>query len=151
MILQKSPLASSVPGRIRLRDPALREPQRSARLKAALMEVGSMMTVEANPISGSLLLRYDVTQCDRTAMEEKVMALTAHEFGSCTTRPRKRPAGRATARRLNRFAKLSMLGCFPISLVFAAMGGKRLHAVTGVLFSLAMLLHLAIHRRHVLK
>lgn len=148
---QKLALASSAPGRIRLREPALREPQRRARLTAALMDLGGMMAVEANPVTGSLLLRYDVTHCDRTAMEEKVVTLAAIELDSCTTPPRKMPARRATARQLNRFAKLSMLGCFPLSLGFVAMGGKHLHAVTGVMFSLAMMVHLAIHRRHLLK
>lgn len=172
-------LVSCLPGRIRLRHPALRQPAERTRLAATLAAIDGMLSVDANPAVGSLLLHYDPTRRARAAMEAQVAAQTAQALDAaaapipeqptadtvpddalpCETVPDAtadatadaRRRRRSTAKRLNRLAKLGMLASLPLSLAAVAFGGKRLHAVSGGAFTLLLLAHLVIHRRHLLQ
>lgn len=159
---RKNALVSCLPGRIRLRHPALRDKRCNARLATALSTLNEALTVEPNLTAGSVLFRYDPTRCDRRAMEARVGALCGRELGEPATaaEPAEERTGaadtpapaaarrRSAAKQFNRLAKLAMLASFPLSLALAAQGEKRLHAVTGGAFTLFLLVHLIVHRRH---
>lgn len=186
-------IVSAIPGRIRLRDPRLRERAPNERLRARLAALEGVRSVVGNPATGGLLLHYDATRVDRAAMESGVEAAAASELapgappvpnarpraaaaraGAVVRLERKRPPGdsgprsewettghverrgrphsaRALARQLNGYAKLGMIGSLGASLALAAAGSKRLHIATGGLYLAFLAMHMAVHRRHLLK
>jgi len=186
-------IVSAVPGRIRLRDPGLRERQRHERVRVRLADLDGVRSVEGNPATGSLLLRYDVAAIARSAMEARVEAAAAGELGEGASGGPHRPvraaapraieakgvehariapapaagadweasgrvdrrgpphSGRAIARRLNGYAKIGMLASLGASLGLAAAGAKRLHIATGGVYLALLGIHMAVHRRHLLK
>lgn len=52
-------ITSAVPGRVRLRDPALRPPRALAHMQSALRARAGVTRVKTNPHTGSVLLQYD--------------------------------------------------------------------------------------------
>lgn len=156
-------IVSSIPGRLRLRHPLLRRAQQSNEVAARLRSIVGVLSVEANPATGSLLLHYDSARCDRSSMETQVAATArfddAAPFGMLPPQSETRPQPQAPSpsrkrgpgRELNRLAKVGMVVSFPVSLAFAAAGGKRLHALAGGVFTLLLLIHLAVHRHHLLR
>ncbi|MBK6998866.1 MAG: hypothetical protein IPH35_02435 [Rhodoferax sp.] len=155
-------LASCLPGRIRLRHPALREGRCNARLQAALHTLDGALIVEPNVTVGSLLFHYDLTRCDQRTMESQVAILCGRVLGEPATAsdlPDEAKMAtapvverrRSTPRQFNRVAKVAMLASFPLSLALAALGKKNLHAVTGGVFTLFLLVHLGVHRRNLIK
>lgn len=136
-------IVSSLPGRIRLRDPALRQPDRLARLGAALEALAGVLAVEGNLKAGCLVVRYEAAGREVEAMEAAVEALVDAEFSR--PRPGLRPSTRV---RLNRYAKRGMAVSLGASLVLAAAGYKRWHILTGGAFVACLAVHLAVHRRH---
>lgn len=147
-------IVSSIPGRLRLRHPLLRQHERSDDLSTRLRGLEAVVSVEANPITGSLLVIYDAARCARAAMERQITGLgeSRGETGPADRgNESPAPSSRAAARQLNRLAKLGMMASLPVSLAFAAAGGKKLHALTGGVFSVLLLAHLVVHRRHLLK
>ncbi|HMN81736.1 MAG TPA: hypothetical protein PKA20_17685 [Burkholderiaceae bacterium] len=195
----RSPLIiASIPGRLRLRDPGLRQRLRCEAAAGRLRAIDGVVSVEPNPAAGSVLLRYDVGRCDIAAIEAAAAAVVAallpndgsgrgpSERSSAgpgegphrqsadrtpssrsdratrrTTDRRIAPltqaqvaqrlARRRAALRWNRYAKLAMLVTLPTSIALAAAGAKKLHIVTGGLFTSMLLLHLTTHRRHLLQ
>lgn len=141
-----SRIVSSLPGRIRLRDTALRQPDRLERLRAVLAGMDGVLSVEGNAKTGSLLLHYDAASTDTDLIEASVEQAADAEFAS--PRPAYRPSTRV---RLNRYAKRGMLVSLTASLVLAAAGQKRWHAITGGAFVACLLVHLAVHRRHLMR
>lgn len=139
-------IVSSLPGRIRLRDPALRQPDRLDRLCAALRDIDGALSVEGNRQTGSVLLRYRADMAPVETVEAAVERAAEAEF----SRPRPGPKP-STRVRLNRYAKRGMLASLAVSLALAAAGNKRWHAVSGGVFVSLLLVHLAIHRRHLLR
>lgn len=147
-------IVSSIPGRLRLRHPLLRRSAQSIDWSARLGALDGVLSVEANPRTGSLLVHYDVSRCGRAAMEAQITGLgesSSEPEAADTIDDSPSPSRRATAREWNRLAKLGMMASFPVSLALAATGSKKLHAVTGGVFSLLLLAHLVVHRRHLLK
>lgn len=119
---------------------------------ARLQAIDGMTSVEASAAAGSLLLRYDVDRCSRAAMEACAGDALAAALGREPGVPRATPPTRKqAAREWNRVAKLGMLASLPVSLALAAAGSKRLHAVSGGVFTLLLLVHMAVHRRHLVK
>ena len=141
-----SRVASSIPGRIRVRDTALRQPDRLARLHAALQAVGGVLDVESKVATGSVIVRYDAARFAPEAMENLVEQHVDAELA----RPRSKfpPSARV---RINRAAKAGMLGSLAVSLALAAAGNKRWHAASGLVFVACLGVHLTVHRRHLLR
>lgn len=139
-------IVSSVPGRIRLRDPALRQSDRLERLTVALTALEGMLAVEGNVKAGSLILRYEAAGRDVEAIEELVESLVDAEFSR--PRPGLKPSTRV---RLNRYAKRGMAVSLGASLALAAAGYKRWHILTGGAFVACLAVHLAVHRRHLFR
>lgn len=144
-------IVSSVPGRLRLRDPALRCALRLDRLRGALATIAGIGAVEANLSAGSLVVRYDPARLTREAVEARIEAVAAKVLDS-EPRP---PAGERHAGtlrvRANRAAKRGMLGSLAASLLLVAMGHRRWHAFSGGLFLAFLAIHLAAHHRRLLR
>jgi hypothetical protein len=150
-------IVSSISGRIRLRDPSLRESGRHEDMKRMLQTFDGMSSVEGNVRTGSFLLRYDPVRVGKAAMESRVLAAAAAVIpgpnppagsGTVWSGPERR---RPLSRRLNTAAKVGMLGSLGTSLILAAAGKKHLHAAAGSVFTALLAIHLAVHRRHLLK
>lgn len=139
-------IASSQPGRVRLRNAALRDPQRLERLHGSLAKWKGVLGVETNPKAGSVVVRYDATRLERRHIEARIEAVAAAELA----RPLPQ-RGRITRVQVNRYAKRGMLASLAVSLLLAAAGLKRWHAASGGVFLASLLVHLAVHRRHVLR
>lgn len=187
-----SRIVSALPGRIRLRDPALRAPRTNERLQTVIAKFDGVRSVEGRTRSGSVVLLYDTTTTDRSSMEARVEAAAAAELsprddapgrpappavarntaarnvsgsrtgplaaGSPTPRgsvsgDRRGPpfSRRAILRRLNGYAKVGMMASLGASLALAAAGNKRLHIATGSVYLALLGIHMAAHRRQLLK
>jgi hypothetical protein len=127
------------------------------RLEAELASWDDMVSVDGNRSIGSLLLIYDATRTVPAWMEARIEALMADMAGTAlvSVKPLSAPSSapqsrRPTLRRLNRHSKLGMVASLALSL--AAVGAsKRLHAATGAIYLVMMLIHMATHRRHLFK
>jgi len=162
-------IVSFIPGRIRLRHGVLREPQCLDRLAAAVARWRHVHAVTGNARTGSLLVQYDAAALDDGCCAARLAAAVgklpganakenakagAGETGAYSRRhggaPRAQGGGTPRVR-ANRWAKRGMLLSLAISLALAAAGGKRWHALSGVLFLHALAVHLWAHRRHILR
>ena len=139
-------IVSAVPGRLRLRDAALRDSEKLERLRCTLAAFGGVQSVDSNHKAGSLVVRYDVASLEPRRIEAQVEAAAAVELAKPS------PRGRKSRRvQVNRYAKRGMLASLGVSLLLAAIGRKRWHALSGGLFVACLLVHLGVHRRHVLR
>lgn len=156
-----NPFVSTLPGRIRLRHPALRAQPSHAALAARLAALG--VVVQGNPAIGSLLLTFDAADAGMPArIRAEVAAALPHpapEHGASPARavphvgkrialPKSRKA--SAKWEINRAAKIGAIVSMAVSL--AALGtSKKLHAQAGIVFVAMMLAHMAVHWRRTLK
>lgn len=75
-------IVSALPGRIRVREPALRARKTNERLQTVLADFDGVLSVEGNQKTGSLLVRYDVRKVSPQAMEAQIEAAVGAESGS---------------------------------------------------------------------
>ncbi|MDR2165186.1 MAG: hypothetical protein LBO79_06085 [Zoogloeaceae bacterium] len=136
-------IVSSIPGRIRIRHKAFSSPQRGARAKAALLALDGVGHVEVHADAASLIVHYDAGTIPVEAMEIAVDAIADAELNL----PRDGQERTAT---LNRYAKYGMLSSLAVSLLLAANGARRAHALAGGVFIACLGLHLLHHRARVL-
>jgi hypothetical protein len=156
-----SSIASSIPGRLRLRHVALRHVDRLAQLRAAVATWPGVQTLTANPTTGSLLVMYYPAVLSeaqaRQRGEAAVTSLLPRTRGATPSAQVVRPAVRMprvpdwSPARVNRVAKPMALGSLLASLAFAAAGTKRLHVVAGAAFLPALGAHLWIQRRNLFR
>lgn len=139
-------IVASIPGRIRLRDPALRQAARLARLAASLQTLAGVRAVDGNPGAGSIVIHYDAAAASVDAMEAAIEQ--AAERALTEARSNYRPSTRV---RINRYAKRGMLLTLSTSLALAALGQKRWHALAGGAFIGCLGVHLLVHRRNLLR
>lgn len=160
-------IASSLPGRLRLRAPALRQTTARRTLADRLMSLVGALDVVENPRAGSLVLNYDAKRVDATTIERAAVgAARALGMVPSTGKPPKvvtkqartsapSPAKRAVSPslrvRANRVAKRGMLGSLMVSMALAAAGSRRWHVISAGAFLAFLALHLTVHRRHVLR
>lgn len=160
-------LCSRLPGRIRVRHPALRARAGHSTLAEQLARWDGMISVEGNLSTGSLLLHYDVARCVPADMEARVAEAAAAIIGITATpaatpapTPRLAPTpqlaaisrritSRSTLRQLNRGAKIGMMASLPLSLAALAFS-KRTHTAAGVVFVALTLVHMTANRRYLL-
>lgn len=156
-----TPIASALPGRIRLRHPLLRQPARNRDLADRIAALDGLRVADSSTTAGSLLILYDPARTARTAAEAQVAAAAAAVLNiapspSAATPPSPaappsppangRAVGQTATRALNRAAKIGMMGSMVATL--AALGvGKRLHAGAGAVFVAMMLVHMTIQRK----
>ncbi len=142
-------IASSTPGRIRLRHPSLRDPQRSERLPLQVARWRHVREVRANPQAGSLIVRYDNEKLNDASLARRLES-SITKLGATPLKLPAKPGG-TTRVQANRWAKRGMLGSLAVSLVLAAAGQKRWHALSGGGFLASLAVHLWVHRRHILR
>lgn len=139
-------VASSLPGRMRLRGPALRDAALSARMQARVAGWRHVSSVEANPRTGSLLVHYDAA-----GLKPDVVAARINKAITGLQRPPVSGHEGSSRVRVNRYAKRGMLVSLTTSLLLAGAGLKRWHALSGGLFVASLAVHLWVHRRHILR
>lgn len=155
-------IVSSTPGRIRLRHARLQSGTARAALCRALETVEGVTSTTANPKAGSILVVYDPRRCTAAALEAAIAdhcnaAWTSPpgQGGNATAAPppasAAQPHAPSTRVRVNRIAKRGMLLGLGASLALAALGNKRWHAATGLVFVGCLAAHLTVHRRHLLR
>jgi len=161
-------VASSLPGRIRLRHAALRNPDRLARLQRIIGDWPQVRAVSVNEKAGSLLVSYDAValrendcarRCEAAfaavlpARSEVPPARAAHAVSEARPRASTPSPARSGAPRVraNRMAKRAMLASLAASMLLAAMGAKRWHIGTGIAFLHALGVHLWVHRRNLVR
>jgi hypothetical protein len=142
-----SRIVSSLPGRIRVRDKALRNPACLARTESALGSLDGVVALEPNLAAGSIVLHYAPDKTDPLRLESEVDALVDTALAA----PHRPPGARSPRMQVNRYAKIGMMGSLAASLALAAAGSKRWHAITGGLFVGCLGVHLGVHRRHLLR
>lgn len=140
-------VVSTSPGRLRVRHASLKNPDRLAAAENLLRHELAPLGIEANPRTGSLLLRFDAAAAEPDAAKRTANRALNTLLG---TKQRYVPA-RSLAMRANRIAKFGMLGSLGASLLFAAQGRKRLHIVTGIVFVGFLAVHMGVFRRHLLR
>lgn len=159
-----SSIVASVPGRLRVRHEALRNPALLERLEAKVRACAAVTGVEAKASAASLVVYYDTAQWSEAQSHQRIGTVAATVLPrkaavppapSAAQRPQHPARGllQGKERRLqaNRWAKRTMLGSLAVSMLLAAQGAKRGHALTGLLFLHALGLHLWVHRRNLLK
>lgn len=154
-------IVSSTPGRIRLRHASLQSNAVCSALCNALEKMEGVTRTTGNPKAGSIVVYYD-PQRNAAAMEAAIAghcnaawtSAPAPE-NSATAAPPSAPAAQlhapSTRVRVNRLAKRGMLLGLGTSLALAALGNKRWHAATGLVFVGCLAAHLTVHRRHLLR
>lgn len=139
-------IASSTPGRVRIRDLALRNPTRMERVESALDRIDGIHDIVPNAAAGSIVLHYDATAIEPDKLEHRIDAIVDAALAA----PGK-PGRHKLRRQANRAAKIGMLGSLGASLALAATGNKRWHAVTGGVFVACLGVHLGLHRKALLR
>ena len=143
-------IVSSIPGRLRLRDRTLRDARRLETLRADLSAMDDVESVESNPRTGSLLVHYNAEGIAQGVFEARVRLAMGNPC--VATKPAPKVGAGGTARvKANRWAKRGMLASLTVSLLLAVAGAKRWHAITGMLFLHALVVHLWVHRRHLFR
>lgn len=142
-------IASAVPGRIRVRTPALRNPDSLTRMGMALEALEGVVSTRQNRPACSIIVTYDCARVAAGEMEAKVASMAAATLGQPAPSPSPSPARKtAFRRRANRWAKYGSIASLGVSLAALAVGGKRLHAVSGGIFVAFLAVHMAVHRKH---
>ncbi|MGY6277546.1 HMA2 domain-containing protein [Methylomonas sp. MgM2] len=139
-------IVSSVPGRIRVRDKRLRHPARLDQLEAELAKIDAITELQTNVVAGSIVVNFDYERTDTLSLENKIEAAVDAALDAPMVHPK-----RSMKMRVNRYAKVGMLGSLATSLALAATGRKRGHTVTGGLFVACLGVHLAAHRKSLLR
>lgn len=145
-------ITSFIDGRVRLRHFALKDASVAETVCAVVGGVEGVESVQANPVTGSLLIFYDTEKLSRQQLlelaEQGAALLPEEEKG------RSRRADACTglldtilSRSATRLARRAMLVSLLLSLAGAFAGMGNLHRVTGAAFTLASLQHMAVHRK----
>jgi hypothetical protein len=142
-------IVSSSPGRIRVRDKALRDQARLNRLEQELMTIAAIKGLQGNVRTGSLLLRFDQNAIDTADMEAGINAAADKVIGKPVARK-----ALLSKKNINRYNKLVMLASLGTSLVLIRLRRRRWrrwHALAGYLFVANLGIHLFIYRKSLLR
>lgn len=139
-------IVASSPGRIRIRDLALRSRARIEEVEQALGDLTGIHTVQSNATAGSLVLHYDAGTTNPAELERHIDAIV-----DAAVAAQRKPGRRALRQHANRIAKVGMLGSLGASLALAAAGDKRWHAITGGVFVACLGVHVGLHRKTVFR
>lgn len=138
-------IAPSSPGRIRVKDPALRGRDCLSRVHKELAPLEGVRELRPNLVAGSIVVFFDHGEVSPAKLEQRI----EQALDAALAAPRK--ARRSIHNRVNRAAKIGMLGSLGASLALAATGNKRWHAVTGGVFVACLGVHLGLHRKALLR
>jgi hypothetical protein len=150
-------IVASIPGRMRIRHRLFSQVAVTECLGAALAALDGVVAVEIRRTAASLIVRYDAARISAGGMERRVgevvgaalQALGDDASGKEDARGGKR-FYRHAATTLNRYAKYGMYASLPISLILAARGAGRAHALTGGIFIACLGVHLLRHHKRLI-
>lgn len=141
-----SRIVSSLPGRIRVRAPALRKQVHAQHVTAALARLDGVTRIESNPNASCIVIHFAPSRVVIEDFDTLVEKTIDDVLAKPLTNGR-----RPTRMQVNRYAKVVMLGSLATSVALAASGQKRWHAITGAVFLGCLGVHLGVHRRHLLR
>ena len=145
-----SRIVSSVPGRIRVRDKALRDQTKLDQLKKELSKIDAITALQDNVRTGSVLLRFDRKAVELSAIEADIDAVVNKVVG----KPLRRQSP-LSKKNINRYNKIIMLGSLGASLIALRMARRkpriRWHRLTGYIFVANLGVHLYIYRKSLLR
>ena len=161
-------ITSFVDGRVRLRHPALKDKDTAALVCTVVGGVDGITAVQANPVTGSLLIYYDAEKLTREQLlelaeqgaafipglnEEEAPAAETAEGESAPRKACKVCApvdevlqlltGRGTTKFVNRAMLVSLIA----SLAALPLGNRAVHTAAGGVFVSGVLQHLIAHRK----
>lgn len=164
-------ITSFVDGRVRLRHPALKDKATAELVCTVVGGVDGITAVQANPLTGSLLIYYDAEKLTREQLlelaeqgaafipglngEEASVAETA-EGAEGEAAPRKsckacapvdELLGFLTRRSTTKFVDRAMLVSLIASLAALPLGSRAVHTAAGGVFVSGVLQHLLAHRK----
>lgn len=133
-------ITSFIDGRVRLRAPALKDPDQVAQIQTLLSSYAGVARVQSNLRTGSLLIEYDATQISREMLMFAASALES-QLGPPATEERASSDLGYHGEALLLIAALTLcLGC-------AAAGAKSWHVWSGGVFTLLTANHVLQRRR----
>ena len=165
-------VTSFVDGRVRLRHPALKDKATAELVCTVVSGVDGITAVQANPVTGSLLIYYDAEKLTREQLlelaeqgaafvpgmneEEAPAAETAEGNAEQDSAPRRACAVKApvdellgflTRRSTTKFIDRAMLVSLIASLAALPLGNRTVHTAAGGVFVGGVLQHLLAHRK----
>lgn len=144
-------VVSFIDGRVRLRHPALKNREQTELATAFISGVDGVTEARANPMTGSLLVFYDVEKLSR----EKLLDM-ARQGAALLPDDEQVHDGKSSAaccarvllgRKATRLVDKALLVSLAASLVGAITGMGTVHRVTGAVFALSSIQHMAAHRK----
>jgi len=159
-------IASSIPGRLRLRHAVLRKADRLTRLQLLVADWPQVREIQVNPAAGSLLIHYDADALPEAECRQRCEAALAGLLPQATQAPAQVAANtvaapaahaprtrspRARAKRANQMAKRGMMVSLAASMILGAIGAKKWHIWTGIAFLHALGVHMWVYRHSLLK
>lgn len=136
----------TIPGRARLRAPALRNPLTAWPLREELKALPGVQEVDANLSVGSLLVYYDPSELS----EERILEVLDAGLPGGLPAPPRQPAGAGPLRlSIEERRKLyyTMLSGLGTSLAALLVDSKKVHLIAGLLFLGGLSLHLTDKRK----
>ena len=141
-----SSIISSIPGRLRIRDKSLRDPEKLNKLKQELLKIAVITEVQDNVRTGSVLIRFDRNAIELSAMEANIDSAVDKVMGKSPT-----PQMLLSKKNINRYNKIVMLTSLGASLLALTTARRkrriRWHKFTAYLFLASLGVHLSIYRK----
>jgi hypothetical protein len=137
-------IASATPGRVRLKAPDLADVSMLDGVVRQLTALPGVRTVRVNAHASSVVVTFDDAHIDADSIATFVCGL----IGTPSAKPR---SSKTLRLRANRYAKYGAMASLAASMAFAAAGNKRWHIATGGVFLACLGVHMAVHRRHLVR
>ena len=144
-------ITSFIPGRIRIRHAALKDPETASSLAAGLNSHPGVNRAIANPVTGGLLIEYDPASVDMESARQALKAIAPEgedwleEYG--TVQPFPIRPGRSNK---DAAEYLAMIGAFIVCSGSAALRSKGLHVYSGLTLAGLTVQHLYKYRKRLL-
>ncbi|WP_405229156.1 heavy-metal-associated domain-containing protein [Lentisalinibacter sediminis] len=138
-------IASTVPGRIRIRSGRLKSRKIATAVREAATALDGVNSARVNTAAGSLVVTYDAAENDGEALEKKLedVCLTAGRDAL--------PVRRDLQAQLNRVTKVGMIATLGTSLAYGYAGKKKPHIAFGSAFLVFAGLHMLRYRARLLR
>ncbi|WP_418765879.1 HMA2 domain-containing protein [Mailhella sp.] len=144
-------VTSFIDGRVRFRHPALKHAETAAAVSAVVGGVEGVTEASVNPVTGSLLVRYDA----ETISRDKLLELARQGLALLPDMPSRVNSERclpsclraALSPKVTRLVDRALLVSLLCCLAGAATGMGALHRVAGAAFAVAGLQHAVAHRK----
>lgn len=154
-------IRSAIPGRVRVRHPAIKDEETAASLRTFLQGLPGVRTIEINPRVGSLLLMWDPQKLsleDLKALAQAALPAGQPEPAKASPSPQspRLPAAMTglspfrPSRAVNRAVNRVLTGSYALLMLGLVPGFRRnlaLHVLAGTAFSAFLAWHMVRYRR----